>query len=104
VNQAPTLLLSSGLAAILVAVLNALFQRRKISADAAHAISGATVGMLDPLRRELDRVHADLEATEAEVDHLREEIRKLTLELRRERRARMVAEERLRDLDTPHPD
>jgi predicted nucleic acid-binding Zn-ribbon protein len=103
VTEIPQVLLGSGLAAVIVAVLNAIIQRRKISADTTKVLSDVSVGMLGPLRGELERLHADLAAAEEEVDHLRQELRKLADELRRERRQREAAEMRLKMMTDEDP-
>lgn len=66
----------AGFATALVAVLNALVQRRKIGADATSVVTAAARELVDPLRRELANERAE-HAREVEAERMKvAEVRK----------------------------
>lgn len=68
------LLVGLGLGAVLVALINAIVQRRKLGADTAAVLSKTALQLVQPLS---DRIHE----LEAEVTLLRDQVRETTGEL-----------------------
>lgn len=62
------LLIGAGAGSIIVAIVNALINRRKLGADTASVLSKAAIELVQPLR---DRIHE----LEAEVDALRTKVK-----------------------------
>lgn len=62
------LLIGAGAGSIIVAVVNAFINRRKLGADTASVLSKAAIDLVQPLR---DRIHE----LEAEVDELRTKVK-----------------------------
>jgi protein tyrosine/serine phosphatase len=54
-----TILAALGFGGALVAVVNAVFQRRKVGADATAVVTAAARELVDPLRRELANERAE---------------------------------------------
>jgi type II secretory pathway component PulM len=69
------ILIGCGLGAVLVAVINAFVQKRKLGADTAQVLSKTALELVQPLR---DRIHE----LEDEVVALRAQVREATTELR----------------------
>ena len=72
------LLAALGFGGALVAVINAVFQRRKVGADATAVVTAAARELVDPLRKELanERAshYAEVEVERARVAEVREEL------------------------------
>lgn len=72
------LLAALGFGGALVAVVNAIFQRRKVGADATAVVTAAARELVDPLRKELANERA---AHAAEVDLERRKVAEVRAEL-----------------------
>lgn len=81
-----TILAALGFGGALVAVINAVFQRRKVGADATAVVTAAARELVDPLRRELANERAEhareVDVERAKVAEVREELRQALTEAR----------------------
>ncbi len=79
-----TLLAALGFGGALVAVVNAVFQRRKVGADATAVVTAAARELVDPLRKELANERAthaaEVEMERQKVAEVREELQAMTEE------------------------
>jgi hypothetical protein len=77
--QAAQLLAAIGFGGALVAVINAVSQRRKVGADATAVVTAAARELVDPLRQELANERAshaaEVELERSKVAQVREELR-----------------------------
>lgn len=64
-------LLSAGITAVIVAVLNAIFNRRKLSAEATEIITKAAAGTVEQVVKDNESLRTRLAKVEAELEAMR---------------------------------